>query len=189
MSTARWTGRLGSLDRVDDPADGLGPGGRDPAAASAEGVTAEGIITDAMGGESDTSGATSIGSISTSIRRCTVDGSAPVGPAPVGAAAVGSGVVAVTSAEGDHTGRGPGCRGVSTARWMARPGTVDGVDDPADGLGPAELDPVTGVVEGGTAEGIATDAIGGVSDTNGATCIGSPSTSIRRCTVDGSPPV
>ncbi|MGH8937831.1 MAG: hypothetical protein ACRDV2_00595, partial [Actinomycetes bacterium] len=115
-----------------------------------------------------------------------MDGSAPVEAAV--AAVAGNGIAAVTSAEGDSTGPGPGGRGVSTARWTARSGPVDRVDDPADGLGPAEPDPATGAVEGATTEGITTDAIGGESDTSGATSSGSPSTWTRRCTVDGPPP-
>src|SRR2546430_725335 len=75
------------------------------------------------------------------------------------------------------------CRGASTARWPAGPGAVDRDDDPAAGLSSAEPDPTAGAVEDDT-----TDAIGGEPDTNGATPIGSPSTSIRRCTVDGAPP-
>ncbi|MGH3991301.1 MAG: hypothetical protein ACRDSN_02420 [Pseudonocardiaceae bacterium] len=167
VSTARWTGRLGSPDRTDDPAE------RDPATASAEGVTAEAITTDAIGGEPDTSGASSLGSPSTWTRRCTVDGSAPVEAAV--AAVAGNGIAAVTSAEGDSTGPGPGGRGVSTARWTARSGPVDRVDDPADGLGPAERDPAAVSADGVTAEAITTDAIGGEPDTSGATSIGATS--------------
>lgn len=115
------------------------------------------------------------------------------GPAPVGAAAAGSGVAAVTSAEGDHTGRGPGRRGVSIVRWTARPGTVDRDGDQADELGSAEPDPAAGFVEGVATKGLAgggvttgpegvgdpaTDAIGGESDTSGATSSGSTSASV-----------
>jgi hypothetical protein len=62
---------------------------------AAEGLTGGGITTDAIGGESDTSGATSSGSAST--WRCTADGafSAEVGVCVAGA---------VTSAEDDATG-------------------------------------------------------------------------------------
>src|SRR2546430_55590 len=75
------------------------------------------------------------------------------------------------------------CRGASTARRAARPGTVDRDDGAAAGLSSAERAPTTGAVEDDT-----TDAIGGEPDTSGATPIGSPWTSIRRCTVDGAPP-
>ncbi|MGH3815043.1 MAG: hypothetical protein ACRDUV_21795 [Pseudonocardiaceae bacterium] len=102
-----------------------------------------------------------------------MDGSAPVGAAV--AAVAGNGIAAVTSAEGDSTGPGPGGRGVSTARWTARSGPVDRVDDPADGLGPAERDPAAVSADGVTAEAITTDAIGGEPDTSGATSSGATS--------------
>ena len=83
---------------------------------------------------------------------------------------------AVASVEGDHTAFEPGCGAASTTRWTARPGTVDHDDDPGNEPGPAEPDPVTASVAGVTAEGFPTDAIGGESDSNGATSIGSAST-------------
>jgi hypothetical protein len=70
-------------------------------------LTGEEIATDAIGGESDTSGATSSGSAST--WRCTADGafSTEVGVRVAGA---------VTSAGDDATGRGPGSTVVSNPR-------------------------------------------------------------------------
>jgi hypothetical protein len=69
VSAARWTASPSSVDRVGDAGDEL-PGER--------------ITTDAIGSESDTSGATSIDSTAG-----TADGAAPDG-----AAAIGIGVVA-----------------------------------------------------------------------------------------------
>jgi hypothetical protein len=138
----------GTVERAGDPADGLGSTEPDPA---------EGITTVAIGGVSETSGATFSGSAS--VQRCTGDGSPSVG-----AGGVCDGVAAVGSAGGGDAKSGSGSTGVLIARWRARSGTVERAVDPADGLGSAEPDPA--------AEGITTEAIGGESDISGATSSG-----------------
>jgi hypothetical protein len=67
VSTTRCMTRPGSLDRVDDSGDGLGPAEPNPAAGWAKGAASGELATDAISGESDTSGATSSGSASTPI--------------------------------------------------------------------------------------------------------------------------
>jgi hypothetical protein len=143
-----------SVDRVGDAGAGL---------------TGERITIDAIGSESETSGATSLDATWD-----TADGAAPAG-----AAAAGGGIAAAGSAEGDLIGRGPRGRVASIARWT----------NLGNRLGPAEADRVTGSAGGIGAGGIA-DAIGAESDTSGATDLDSLSSvaASTRGAMDGPSP-
>ena len=91
-------------------------------------------------------------------------------------AGAGRGVAAIASTEGDQAGRSADSGPPATARWTPRPGTTGHDGDPGDELGPTESQPAAVAAEGVTGEGISTDAIGGQSDTSGATSSGSAST-------------
>jgi hypothetical protein len=166
VSTTRWTLSPGMADH-DNPGNEFDPVDPGPA-AGAEGLAGEGLGTDAIGAESDTSGAKSTGSSPT--RRCAVGGSPPVE-----AVGVGRVVVAIESAEGECTGFEPGCTEPPTTRWTA---------DTVDGLG-AATGSAAEVASGEITPGLggasdpAADAIGGKSDTSGAASIGPIPTSIR----------
>jgi hypothetical protein len=156
VSAKRWRASPSSVDRVGDAGAGL---------------AGERITTDAIGSESDTSGA-----ISLAVTSGTADGAAPAG-----AAAAGGGIATAGSAKGDLIGRGPRCRVASIARWA----------NLGNRLGPAEADRVMGSAEGIGAGGIAaggiTDAVGAESVTSGATELDSLSSvaASTRCAMDG----
>ena len=106
----RCTGMAGMTDHGAGPGDVLGSDAPGPTADWTDGLAGDGLDTDAIGEESETSGATTSGSALPSTSRCIVDGP----PSGVGACVgeVGSavcpgcvpGATAATSPDGTSTG-------------------------------------------------------------------------------------